>query len=825
MNSPQKITLSLLIVLTLGLMTGISSTTTVDTSSIISFLNSDSARRMHPSMLVNLMADKINDTTTARLIILKIDDEGYRQRNLGNYQKALFYHHMALSFAYRFNVLQLQARIYNNIGVVYRRMDDYEPALHYHLQALRLAEMTGARTSKAIALNSIGNINYMMGKYDLALKYFLQAYSIERHDQRLRGLAINLNNIANVYKAKGDTLMALRLYDQSLKINEQIGDIRGIGICHNDLGTLYLARGMRIEALESFQKAYDYFKQTNDLRFVAEVSRNLGLALLKNGKLTEAEDFLKKSVTLTSKIEAKWEEEASLKALAEYYHAKGNNTEAYMLLTRAYHLRDKIDKESAAKNISNAQAVFMLEQTEKEKEYYQNLSNLSEQKLHREKQLRFITSLIIFIAMATIGIVYLIRRRYTRSLKEKNRQLQIAKDELKDYSHKLEEALEKAEASGRAKSVFLANISHEFRTPLNAITGFASLLKAQAQSEDERKLLDIIIQSSNNLLDLVTDLLNVSAVEAGILEIKEKPVDLRALLRETESVFKLWSQQKSIDFELEIASSLPDFILSDEGRLRQVIYNLTGNAVKFTMQGKVKVAAWCEKDAENSEMLIISVKDTGPGIAPEELERIFEPFFQGRLLGGEPDGVGLGLSIVRKIIEMMGGQIVVHSNLGQGSEFRLIIKNVKKVKVLRENISAEGKGQLPQKVVKGVKALVVDDLEVNRLLLASFLEKMGIQVIHASNGPEAILKAKVYQPSLAFIDIRMPGMNGFECARQLRQQTIASAMTIIAVTASVFGKELEDLSKPPFNAYLLKPVEYNSFIRLIENFIPAQNGM
>lgn len=824
MNASHKPIVGLLIVFSVLLEVHSSTATVFDTSNIISFLISDSARRMHPSVMINEVASGIADTSNARLLILKIDDEGYRLRNLGNYHQALFFHQTALSLAYRFNLLDLQARIYNNIGVVYRRMDDYEPALHYHLQALRLAELAGARRSRAIALNSIGNINYMMGKYDLALKYFLRAYSIEKQDNRLRGMAINLNNIGNVYKARGDTLMAFRLYNQSLKINQQIGDIKGIGICHNDIGMLHMARGMFQEALESFQKAYDYFIQTNDLRFIAEVSRNLGLALVKRGKLTEARGFLEKSVSLAHRIEADWEEEASLKALAEYYHATGNKAEAYKLLNRAYQLRDKIDKDNAAKNVSNVQAVFMLEQSEKEKEYYQKLSRLSEQKFHREKQLRIITSLIVLLGVITIGIVYFIRRRYTRTLKVKNKQLQVARDELREYSHKLEEALEKAEASARAKSVFLANISHEFRTPLNAITGFASLLKAQIKNEEENKLLDIIIHSSNNLLDLVTDILNISAIEAGKLEIREKPVNIRQVLHETESVFKLWSQQKSIGFELDISPLIPEFIMTDEGRLRQVIYNLTGNAVKFTKHGQVKVSAWCEKETErDSSTLIISIKDTGPGILPEEQERIFEPFFQGQFHGGESSGVGLGLSIVRRIMEMMGGQIQLDSKPGQGSEFRLIFRNVKVVRVIKEDFAIENQKATPP-IAKGMKALVVDDMEVNRLLIARFLEDTGIEVIHATNGHEALELAILFRPFIAFIDIRMPGMDGFECARQLRLQPETSNMALIAVTASVFGKELENLSKPPFNAYLLKPVEYNSFIRLIETFIHSQNG-
>ncbi len=789
----------------------------IDTAHVIALLNSDSAHRMHPSFVVGKIAESVTDTAMARQIILKIDEEGYQLRNLGNYQKALFFHQTALSLAYRFNLLDLQARIYNNLGVVYRRMDDYEPALHYHLLALKMAEMSGSKRSVAIALNSIGNINYMMGKYDMALKYFYRGYAMEKQDNRLRGMAINLNNIGNVYKSKGDTLMALKLYKQSLLLNEKVQDIKGMGICHNDLGMIYLAQGKVKLAEASFLKAYDYFKQTNDLRYIAEVSRNLGEALLKQKKLKEAGEYLLKSWNIARQLEAKWEEEASARALAEFYHLAGDHQNAYHYSTIAHLLRDKINMETAQKNISNAQAVYMLEKTEKEKEFYQNLSQLSSQKLKREKQLRIITSLIVFIGLLAVLLILYFRRRYTRRLKEKNRQLQEARDELKEYARKLEVALEKSEASARAKSIFLANISHEFRTPLNAIIGFSSLLRSRSDDKESMEMLDIVINSANNLIDLISDLLNISAIEAGQLELKQKSVNIKHLLRETESIFKLEAKQKSLEFILEISPEVPDFIISDEGRLRQVLFNLMGNALKFTEKGRIEIKAYCESlHGNGTKDFIIKIKDTGPGIPVEEQSQIFEPFFQGKLQPSDARGMGLGLSIVKKIMDMLGGTIELHSEVGKGSEFLLNFKNIREVKIIKEPAAVSSIET--NNLTRGIQALVVDDLEVNRMLLARFLEDTGIDVLYASNGGEAIERAKLYRPAIAFIDIRMPGMDGFECARRLRQMPETRNTILIAVTASLFGKDLEALAGPPFDAYLLKPVEYNSFQRLVKNY-------
>jgi signal transduction histidine kinase/Flp pilus assembly protein TadD len=792
----------------------------IDTSNVVEFLNSDSARKMHPSLVIERITSSLHDTALTRKFILKIDNEGFQQRNLGNYQKALFFHQTALTIAYRYNLLDLQARILNNLGVVYRRLDNYEPALHYHLQALKIAEMINSRRSIAIALNSIGNINYMMGKYDDALKYFLRGYIIEKESRSIRGMAINLNNIGNVYKSKGDTVNAIKLYKQSLQLNSKINDLKGIGICHNDIGTVYQAQGNKDLALNEFMKAYEYFKQTNDLRYIAEVTRNIGKSLLELNQTMRAGEFLKKSLEIARQLEAKWEEEASTRALAEYYHITGDNQNAYYYSIWAHQLRDKIDRETAQKNISNAQALYMLEKVEKEKDFFQNLSILTEQKLRREKQLRVITTSIVLIVLIAIIIILDFRKRYTRNLTEKNKQLQDARDELKNYSHKLENALDKAQAAARAKNIFLANISHEFRTPLNSIVGFSSLLKSRAQDEEQKEILDIILNSANNLIDLITELLNISAIETGQLKIKHKPVDLKQLLRETEKVFRMEAQQKSLDFALKISPTIPEFILSDEGRLRQVLFNLTGNAVKFTDKGSIEIEAWCEAFQNHSNKnLYIRVKDTGPGIPQEELESIFEPFFQGKSNLKESEGMGLGLSIVKKIVGMLGGEIKVESEIGKGSVFLLIFNNIKEAKIISKT-SSEKEYFAPVNH-KFIKALVVDDLEFNRMLIAKFLDDAGITALFASNGEEALEKAKLYRPAMAFVDIRMPGMDGFEFARRLRELPEASGMILIAVTASVFGTELDSLAKPPFDAYILKPVDYNSFQQLIRNYFPT----
>lgn len=756
-------------------------------------------------------------------IIKRLDNEGSLNRNLGNYTLALYYHRLALNLAYRINDIALQATIYNNIGVVYRRMDDYEPAINNHLTALRLNELINNKHGVAIAINSIGNINYVMGRYDDALRYFTRSLALEQETGSKRGIAINLNNIGNVYKSKGDTASALRFYERSLLVNKNNNDVKGVGICLNDIGLIQLAQKNYSQALRNFTEANRLFLQTSDRRFIAESYLNVGKTYNAIRNHSEALPNLRKALDIGTNIKARSLTQEALSALSEIYANTGNYKSALEMAVHAADLRDSILNEINQKNIANLQAIYETQKAEQEKEHYQAQSALNQMRLKRQQLVFLFTGITVSIIVLLLGFAYHNKRKSGILLQEKNTQLSSAREELGKYAAELEISRDRAQASDRAKSEFLANMSHEIRTPLNAIIGFADLIDKKSIDNDIQKYLQIVRSSGKSLMVLINDILDLSKIEAGRLEIKRQYVSLNRLITEIIEIFSLEAAHKGLEITYHLAPGIPGGILSDEARLRQILFNLVGNAVKYTATGKVgiQVTSCCTEDSDkkgNSNVtgIIICVSDTGPGICYEDQDRIFDAFYRG--MQKAPDGgAGLGLPIARRLTELMGGELKLDSKAGMGSTFTLYFPEIvaidEVVDLPREQIADELKSLRPSTI------LIVDDVESNRMLLSGFLGSSPVRLLEAADGLTALNTTIQEKPDLVLMDIRMPGMTGMQSALAIKDNTETSHIPIIAVTASVFGDDIERLKNGPFDGILLKPVMLREFTELVFKFL------
>ncbi len=385
----------------------------------------------------------------------------------------------------------------------------------------------------------------------------------------------------------------------------------------------------------------------------------------------------------------------------------------------------------------------------------------------------------------------------------------------------LMEAKLQAEHSSQEKTAFLANMSHEIRTPMNAILGFSELLQGELREPKQRQYLQSIRSSADSLLLLINDILDMSKIEAGVMELRPEPTDLREICDFLHTLFSGPAAKKGLKLECRAAADLPHALLLDRIRLRQILINLVGNAVKFTDRGGIEVrVAWEKQPSSSYVTLIIDVQDTGVGIPQDRLDAIFKPFVQaGAHRDKEKQGTGLGLSIVKRLAEIMGGTVAVASVMGQGSAFHLRFADVPISARLPASEKSSSTGEINFNKLRPATLLVVDDNETNCQLIAGMLAGSHHRLFFGSNGEEAVAKARKLKPDILLLDIRMPGMDGVAALAEIRKSPGLEFLPIIAVTASNLTSR-ESVLQERFSGYVRKPFSKRELFDELADFLP-----
>ena len=714
------------------------------------------------------------------------------------------------------------AKSSNQTGKIYRFMGDYSTALDHHLRALKIYTDLENKKGIAISMVSSGDAYQKLGKSDLALDYFNQAIEMCKASNDETTIVEAYVSKGDLHWHEGDNDRALYFFEEALKIMESDTkpgfDRSGL---INNLGNVYREKGDYSKALEYYDQALRLSTNVGDKNLIAVIQKNIGITYKLTGEYQQAIDFLRKSKDIARQIRLQAVHKESLEQLSEAYALAGNYKNALDYYKELSNLNQQVAQEQATNKISLIQLGYHLKDEAQKQTIREVDLNL---RVLKERNIRNIIILFTLFSIAFIFILwsrYRMKLRTNTELKNLNTDLEKRVEErtkrLKEENDRRKIAHEHAQQANEAKNRFLANISHEVRTPINAIIGFCDITIKSGVEEQHNLNLQRIKDSSEHLLALIKDILDYSQIDIGKTELKKTPFQLKELMESVINAFFLDAKSKKLKMVLDIHKNVPMNLLGDKEVIRQIMYNLIGNAVKFTEEGGVNIKIQATENGFEKDKikLLCSVEDTGIGISKMKQKLIFMDFSQeNESTSRKYGGAGLGLTISKHFIQLMDGEIWVESEKGKGSNFIFTMV------LMKTDLNASNKSNALKAEDKKLHILIAEDNMLNSQVITAFLSRLGHTSEMAVNGKEAlsILSEKDFDAVL--MDIEMPEMDGIEATEKIRTGKTGVRnpnIPIIALTAHALKDYEEKSLKAGMNSYLTKPVDIGQLSQVLQS--------
>lgn len=547
----------------------------------------------------------------------------------------------------------------NNLAISYDVEGNHEVAVTYFLKALRLYEKLENKEGLARIYNNCGMVYQSLGDTSRSLKFHKLSLKLENELGDPIGIAYSMTQVASLHLQMAHYDSAQFFYDKSLDLLRPLNDTQGLAYAHWGLGELYLYTEQVENALFHSQQSFELFEIEENKKGMAETSLIMGKTYMLDDNYAQAEEKLRFSLEQSTSLDAKNVILESLLCLSKLYKLTSDYKRSLAYHERYTALQDTVLKSEMASNIREIEAKYDFEKQQ------QQIAHLNKENAFQStlKDVFIGVAVVIAFLLVMLYWAYLAKTRTMEALKQKN-------EEIEKKNAIIEIEKKNALAAAKAKADFLSVMSHEIRTPMNVVIGSIYLLLEDEPKKHQIENLNMLKFSAENLLTLLNDILDLSKLESGKLELESIPFDLKLLTRGISEGYGAEARKKGIDFSLQIEKGIPNHLIGDPGRLSQVLNNLISNAIKFTEEGEVKVGIKMLKEGRKKVKLKFTIKDTGIGIAPEKQKLIFDNFTQAdsnttRKYGG----TGLGLSITKQILKLFGSEIQLKSEPGSGSRF------------------------------------------------------------------------------------------------------------------------------------------------------------